>query len=93
MADTQVRLPHGSVRQLAAGTIPAQLLDTTIDVIVALVDSQPGDLHPPLLADADWRGEETRPQLQRIGAASEDLLSHLQAEVEAERAASLPAGA
>ena len=54
MADIQVRLPDGSVRQVPAGTTPAELLDTTTagDTFVVTVDGQPRDLHRPLLADA-----------------------------------------
>jgi threonyl-tRNA synthetase len=54
VADIQVRLPDGSVRQVPAGTTPAELLDTTTagDTFVVTVDGQPRDLHRPLLADA-----------------------------------------
>jgi threonyl-tRNA synthetase len=54
VADIQVRLPDGSVRQVPAGTTPAELLDTTTagDPFVVTVDGQPRDLHRPLLADA-----------------------------------------
>jgi threonyl-tRNA synthetase len=54
VADIQVRLPDGSVRQVPAGTTPAELLDTATagDTCVVTVDGQPRDLHRPLLADA-----------------------------------------
>jgi threonyl-tRNA synthetase len=54
VADIQVRLPDGSVRQVPAGTTPAELLDTATagDTFVVTVDGQPRDLHRPLLADA-----------------------------------------
>ncbi|HEV8425229.1 MAG TPA: threonine--tRNA ligase [Actinomycetes bacterium] len=39
----QVKLPDGSVRQVPAGTTPAELLDTT-GAVAALVDGEPFDL-------------------------------------------------
>src|SRR6266511_717422 len=39
----QIKLPDGSVRQVAAGTTPAELLDTT-GAVAALVDGEPWDL-------------------------------------------------
>jgi threonyl-tRNA synthetase len=47
----QVKLPDGSVRQVAAGTTPAELLDTT-GAVAALVDEEPWDLHRGLDRDA-----------------------------------------
>jgi len=47
----QVKLPDGSVRQVAAGTAPAELLDTT-GAVAALVDGEPWDLHRGLDRDA-----------------------------------------
>jgi threonyl-tRNA synthetase len=47
----QVKLPDGSVRQVAAGTTPAELLDTT-GAVAALVDEEPWDLHRALDRDA-----------------------------------------
>jgi threonyl-tRNA synthetase len=49
--EIQVKLPDGSVRQVPAGTTPAELLDTT-DAVAALVDGQPVDLDRPLDGDA-----------------------------------------
>ena len=43
MHDIQLKLPDGSVRQVAAGTTPAELLDTT-GAVAALVDGEPWDL-------------------------------------------------
>jgi hypothetical protein len=45
--EIQVKLPDGTVRQVPAGTTPAELLDTT-DAVAALVDGQPVDLDRPL---------------------------------------------
>jgi threonyl-tRNA synthetase len=47
----QLKLPDGSVRQVAAGTTPAELLDTT-GAVAALVDEEPWDLHRGLDRDA-----------------------------------------
>jgi threonyl-tRNA synthetase len=47
----QVKLPDGSVRQVPAGTTPAELLDTT-GAVAALVDGQPYDLERGLDHDA-----------------------------------------
>src|SRR6266511_3796155 len=47
----QIKLPDGSVRQVAAGTTPAELLDTT-GAVAALVDDEPWDLHRGLDRDA-----------------------------------------
>ncbi len=51
MADIQVKLPDGSVRQVEAGTTPAELLDTS-DAVAALVDGEPWDLGRGLERDA-----------------------------------------
>ena len=51
MRQIQVKLPDGSVRQVAAGTTPAELLDTT-GAVAALVDEEPWDLHRGLDRDA-----------------------------------------
>jgi threonyl-tRNA synthetase len=47
----QVKLPDGSVRQVPAGTTPAELLDTT-GAVAALVDGEPWDLERGLDRDA-----------------------------------------
>jgi threonyl-tRNA synthetase len=47
----QVKLPDGSVRQVPAGTTPAELLDTT-GAVAALVDGEPFDLGRGLDRDA-----------------------------------------
>jgi hypothetical protein len=47
----QVKLPDGSVRQVPAGTTPAELLDTA-DAVAALVDGEPWDLGRGLGRDA-----------------------------------------
>jgi threonyl-tRNA synthetase len=49
--EIQVKLPDGNVRQVPAGTTPAELLDTT-GAVAALVDGQPVDLDRPLDGDA-----------------------------------------
>jgi threonyl-tRNA synthetase len=49
--EIQVKLPDGTVRQVPAGTTPAELLDTT-DAVAALVDGEPWDLDRPLDGDA-----------------------------------------
>ena len=51
MRQIQLKLPDGSVRQVAAGTTPAELLDTT-GAVAALVDEEPWDLHRGLDRDA-----------------------------------------
>ncbi len=51
MPEFQVKLPDGSVRQVPAGTTPAELLDTT-DAVAALVDGEPWDLGRGLDRDA-----------------------------------------
>ncbi|HEX6674854.1 MAG TPA: threonine--tRNA ligase [Actinomycetes bacterium] len=51
MRQIQVKLPDGSVRQVTAGTTPAELLDTT-GAVAALVDEEPWDLHRGLDRDA-----------------------------------------
>jgi len=53
--EIQVKLPDGAVRQVAAGTTPAELLDTTgmaTGVVAALVDGEPWDLGRGLDRDA-----------------------------------------
>ena len=40
MPELQVQLPGGAVRQVPAGTTPAELLDT-MDAVAALVDGEP----------------------------------------------------
>ncbi len=55
MPEIQVKLPDGAVRQVAAGTTPAELLDTTgmaTGVVAALVDGEPWDLGRGLDRDA-----------------------------------------
>ncbi len=54
MPELQVQLPDGSVRQVPAGTTPAELLDTT-DAVAALVDGEPWDLGRGLDRDATLR--------------------------------------
>jgi threonyl-tRNA synthetase len=49
--EIQVKLPDGSVRQVPAGTTPAELLDTT-GAVAALVDGEPWDLERGLDRDA-----------------------------------------
>ena len=51
MPELQVQLPDGSVRQVPAGTTPAELLDTT-NAVAALVDGEPWDLRRGLDRDA-----------------------------------------
>ncbi|HEV8372815.1 MAG TPA: threonine--tRNA ligase [Actinomycetota bacterium] len=51
MPDIQVKLPDGSVRQVPAGTTPAELLDTA-GAVAALVDGEPWDLGRGLDRDA-----------------------------------------
>ncbi len=51
MPEVQIKLPDGSVRQVPAGTTPAELLDTT-DAVAALVDAEPWDLRRGLDRDA-----------------------------------------
>jgi threonyl-tRNA synthetase len=49
--EIQVKLPDGSVRQVPAGTTPAELLDTS-GAVAALVDGEPFDLGRGLDRDA-----------------------------------------
>jgi len=49
--EIQVKLPDGAVRQVPAGTTPAELLDTT-GAVAALVDDEPWDLGRGLDHDA-----------------------------------------
>ncbi|HYT26561.1 MAG TPA: threonine--tRNA ligase, partial [Actinomycetota bacterium] len=51
MQEIQVKLPDGAVRQVPAGTTPAELLDTT-GAVAALVDDEPWDLGRGLDHDA-----------------------------------------
>ncbi|HEX8134298.1 MAG TPA: threonine--tRNA ligase, partial [Actinomycetes bacterium] len=51
MPEIQLTLPDGSVRQVPAGTTPAELLDTT-GAVAALVDGEPWDLDRGLDHDA-----------------------------------------
>ena len=51
MPEIQVQLPDGSVRQVPAGTTPAELLDAT-DAVAALVEGEPWDLGRGLDRDA-----------------------------------------
>jgi threonyl-tRNA synthetase len=82
----QVKLPDGSVRQVAAGTAPAELLDTT-GAVAALVDGEPWDLH---------RGIDRDATVEPLPAASEQgrvVLRHSAAHVLAQAVTDLYPGA
>jgi threonyl-tRNA synthetase len=84
--EIQVELPDGSVRQVAAGTTPAELLDTT-GAVAALVDDEPWDL---------GRGLERDATLAPLPAASEQgraVLRHSTAHVLAQAVTDLFDGA
>jgi threonyl-tRNA synthetase len=70
--DIQVKLPDGSVRQVPAGTTPAELLDTTGSA-AALVDGEPWDLgrgldHDAAIAPLPAASEEGRVVLRHSTA-------------------------
>jgi threonyl-tRNA synthetase len=70
--DIQVKLPDGSVRQVPAGTTPAELLDTT-GAAAALVDGEPWDLgrgldHDAAIAPLPAASEEGRVVLRHSAA-------------------------
>jgi len=70
--DIQVKLPDGSVRQVPAGTTPAELLDTT-GAAAALVDGEPWDLgrgidHDAAVAPLPAASEEGRTVLRHSTA-------------------------
>jgi threonyl-tRNA synthetase len=82
----QVKLPDGSVRQVAAGTAPAELLDTT-GAVAGLVDGEPWDLH---------RGIDRDATVEPLPAASEQgrvVLRHSAAHVLAQAVTDLYPGA
>jgi threonyl-tRNA synthetase len=82
----QAKLPDGSVRQVAAGTAPAELLDTT-GAVAGLVDGEPWDLH---------RGIDRDATVEPLPAASEQgrvVLRHSAAHVLAQAVTDLYPGA
>jgi threonyl-tRNA synthetase len=84
--DIQVKLPDGSVRQVPAGTTPAELLDTA-GAVAALVDGDPFDLERGLYRDAS---------LAPVPAATEqgrEVLRHSTAHVLAQAVTDLYPGA
>jgi threonyl-tRNA synthetase len=86
VSDIQVKLPDGSVRQVPAGTTPAELLDTA-GAVAALVDGDPFDLERGLYRDAS---------LTPVPAASEQgraVLRHSTAHVLAQAVTDLYPGA
>ena len=86
MPEIQVKLPDGAVRQVAAGTTPAELLDTT-GAVAALVDGEPWDL---------GRGLDRDASIAPLPAASEQgraVLRHSTAHVLAQAVCDLYPGA
>jgi threonyl-tRNA synthetase len=84
--EIQVKLPDGAVRQVAAGTTPAELLDTT-GAVAALVDGEPWDL---------GRGLDRDASIAPLPAASEQgraVLRHSTAHVLAQAVCDLYPGA
>jgi threonyl-tRNA synthetase len=82
----QVKLPDGSVRQVTAGTAPAELLDAT-GAVAALVDGEPWDLR---------RGIDRDATVEPLPAASEQgrvVLRHSAAHVLAQAVTDLYPGA